>query len=87
MMIEIKKYNEIGGLLVGTDTIKLLGQIFYWDTELEGICNYGGFLHEGGGDGVLNMTQGRIQFVAKMGMLEGTSAMAMEQPKKHQSVI
>ena len=63
MKSELGKYNEVGKLLIGINTTELLGP--------EDICNFGGYPHEEDRDGAKNITQGCIQSVAELGMIEG----------------
>jgi len=79
MIIELGKYNEVGELLISIDTIGSLRHVCYWDMGLEGIGNYGSCRHGEEGDRGMNMTQGCIQLVSKLGMIAGMSSMAMEQ--------
>ena len=37
MIVELRKYNEVGELLIGNNTIGSLGHVNYWDMGLEGI--------------------------------------------------
>ena len=67
MIIKLRKYNEIGELLIGNRTAgsqarKLSGR------GLEGICNQGGCPHGVGRDGDANRAQGRIQMGSESGM-------------------
>ena len=62
-------------------THMLLGQ------RPEGICNYGGCPHGEEGDRGMNMTQGHIQLVSKLGMSTGMCTTAVEQSKKCQYAI
>jgi len=38
MIIELRKYNEIGEILIGNNTTGSLGHVIYWDMGPEGIC-------------------------------------------------
>ena len=39
MIIELRKYSEVGELLIGDDTTGLLEQVVYWAMGPEGIYN------------------------------------------------
>jgi len=54
MIIELNKYNEVRALLIGDDTTGSLGHVIYRNMGPEGICNWGGCLHEEDGDGATN---------------------------------
>ena len=85
MIIELRKNNEIGELLIETETTGSWGHICYQDTEPEGICKYSGCSQGEEGDGGANMTQGCI-WTPGWQLVEDTGPMAMEQLKKHQPV-
>jgi len=57
MIIKLRKYIKVRELLIGTNITELLGHIFYWDIEMEGVCIYGNCPHGEDRDGAKNMTQ------------------------------
>jgi len=56
MIIELRKYNKVGELLIVNNTAGSLGHVIYWGMGPEGICNQCGCSHEEDGDKAMNQT-------------------------------
>ena len=82
MIIKLRKYSEIGELLIENRTTGSQGHVSYQDRGQEASVTRVA-VHMGEGDGDVNRAQGCIQLVSESGSRTGTCVGTVEQSERY----